>query len=95
MRTQYQPGHADGVEESVVTQHVNQLRRRSGSSHDAEHGQQGVPYDQRAAQLKSAMNSERKLYQYSGKVPRLGDQSRASKFPLVFFLRHDLTFSSN
>lgn len=68
---QYQPGHADGVEESVVTQHVNQLRRRSGSTHDAEHGQQGVPYDQRAAQLESAIKKK--------KTKRKGNFSHAGK----------------
>lgn len=55
---QYQPGNADGVEESVVTQHMNQLRRRSGSSHDAKHGQHCVPYDQRTSQLKSGKKIE-------------------------------------
>lgn len=61
-----------------MTQHVNQLRRRSGSTHDAEHGQQGVPYDQRPAQLESAIKKKKQKgketlamqEKYSGKVPR-------------------------
>lgn len=54
----HQPGHADGVEESVVTQHVQQFRGSAGGSHDAEHGQHCVPYDQRTAKLKSVIEME-------------------------------------
>lgn len=50
------------MEKSVVTQHVQQLRRSASSPHYAEHGQHCVPDDERAAQLKSTKKQQREQF---------------------------------